>query len=168
MVLKVERALYIPSPHRQSLPDRDSNSQPFNYKSDSLPLGHDFPLVPTMPFRNQVVDLQTLPSEEADPAMALLCPIRALHIYVNRTRRFRSSEQLFVCYRDQQKGKAVSKQRLTHWIVEAIALAYQSQSCTSASLADICRAAGWATMNTFTRFYSLNVEPISSHVLGKR
>ncbi len=34
MVLKVERALYI---HRQD------NSQPFDYKSDSLPLGHDFP-----------------------------------------------------------------------------------------------------------------------------
>ncbi len=40
--IDVERALYIHSPHRQSLPDRDSNSQPFNYESDSLPLGHDF------------------------------------------------------------------------------------------------------------------------------
>ncbi len=43
VVLKVERALYIHSPHRQSLPDRDSNLQPFDYESDSLPLGHDFP-----------------------------------------------------------------------------------------------------------------------------
>ncbi len=42
MVLKVERALCIHSPHQQSLPDRDSNSQPFNYESDFLPLGHDF------------------------------------------------------------------------------------------------------------------------------
>ncbi len=33
------------------------------------------------------------------------------------------------------------------------------------SLADICRAAGWATPNTFARFYSLRVEPVSSHVL---
>ncbi len=38
----------------------------------------------------------------------------------------------------------------------------------SASLADICRAAGWATPNTFARFYSLRVEPVSSHVLGNR
>ncbi len=30
-------------PHWQSLPDRDSNSQPFDYESDSLTLGHDFP-----------------------------------------------------------------------------------------------------------------------------
>ncbi len=85
------------------------------------------PKVPTTPFRDQVVNLQALPSEEADPALALLCPVRALRIYVDRTRSFRSSEQLFVCYGGQQKGKAVSKQRLAHWIVEAVALAYQSQ-----------------------------------------
>ncbi len=146
------------------------------------------PKVPTMPFRDQVVNLQALPSEEADPALALLCPVRALRIYMDRTRSIRSSEQLFVCHGGQQKGKAVSKQRLTHWIVEAVALAYQSQGepCPlgvrahstrsvasshalvhGASLADICRAAGWATPNTFARFYNLRVEPVSSRVLGK-
>ncbi len=36
MVLKVERALYIHSPHLQFLPARDLNSQPFDYESDSL------------------------------------------------------------------------------------------------------------------------------------
>ncbi len=36
VVLKEERALYIHSPHLQSLPARDSNSQPFDYESDSL------------------------------------------------------------------------------------------------------------------------------------
>ncbi len=121
------------------------------------------PKVHTTPFRDQVVNLQALPSEEADPALALLCPVRALRIYVTRTRSVRSSEQLFVCHGGQQKGKAVSKQRLAHWIVEAVALAYQSQGepcplgvrahstrsvasshalAHGASLADICRAAG--------------------------
>ncbi len=146
------------------------------------------PKVPTTPFRDQVVNLQALPSVEADPALALLCPVRALRIYVTRTRSVRSSEQLFVCHGGQQKGKAVSKQRLAHWIVEAVALAYQSQGepcplgvrahstrsvasshalAHGASLADICRAAGWATPNTFARFYNLRVEPVSSRVLGK-
>ncbi len=146
------------------------------------------PKVPTTPFCDQVVNLQALPSEEADPALALLCPVRALRIYVTRTRSVRSSEQLFVCHGGQQKGKAVSKQRLAHWIVEAVALAYQSQGepcplgvrahstrsvasshalAHGASLADICRAAGWATPNTFARFYNLCVEPVSSRVLGK-
>ncbi len=146
------------------------------------------PKVPTTPFRDQVVNLQALPSEEADPALALLCPVRALRIYVTRTRSVRSSEQLFVCHGGQQKGKAVSKQRLAHWIVEAVALAYQSQGepcplgvrahstrsvasshalAHGASLADICRAVGWATPNTFARFHNLRVEQVSSRVLGK-
>ncbi len=38
------------------------------------------PKVPTTPFRDQVVNLQALPSEEADPALALLCPVRALRL----------------------------------------------------------------------------------------
>ncbi len=175
--------------------------QAFSVSEECLVFGPDYshvvlrprpgyvPKVPTTPFRDQVVNLQALPSEEADPALALLCPVRALRIYVDRTRRFRSSEQLLVCYGGQQKGKAVSKQRLTHWIVDAIALAYQSQGepcpmgvrahstrsvassyalAHGASLADICRAAGWATPNTFARFYSLCVEPVSSRVLGNR
>ncbi len=74
------------------------------------------------------MNLQALPSEEADPALALLCPVRALRIYVDRTWSVRSSEQLFVCHGGQQKGKAVSKQRLAHWIVGAVALAYQSKA----------------------------------------
>ncbi len=175
--------------------------QAFSVSEECLVFGPDYshvvlrprpgyvPKVPTTPFRDQVVNLQALPSEEADPALALLCPVRALRIYVDRTRSFRSSEQLLVCYGGQQKGKAVSKQRLAHWIVDAIALAYQSQGepcpmgvrahstrsvassyalAHGASLADICRAAGWATPNTFARFYSLCVEPVSSRVLGNR
>ncbi len=98
--------------------------QAFSVSEECLVFGPDYshvvlrprpgyvPKVPTTPFRDQVVNLQALPSEEADPALALLCPVRALRIYVDRTRSFRSSEQLLVCYGGQQKGKAVSKQRL--------------------------------------------------------
>ncbi len=146
------------------------------------------PKVPTTPFRDQVVSLQALPPEEADPALALLCPVRALRHYVDRTQSFRTSDQLFVCHGGRQKGNAVSKQRMAHWIVDAITLAYQAQvvpcpfrlrahstrSVASSwalargtSLTDICRAAGWATPNTFARFYSLRVEPVSSCVLTR-
>ncbi len=41
--------------------------------------------VPTTPFRDQVVNLQALPLEEADPALALICPVRTLRKYVDRT-----------------------------------------------------------------------------------
>ncbi len=76
-------------------------------------------------------------------------------------------------------------QRLAHWIVEAIVLAYQARRlpcplgvrahstrgvasswalARGASIADICKAAGWATPNTFARFYNLRIEPVSSRV----
>ncbi|KAI2650115.1 ORF V: Enzymatic polyprotein [Labeo rohita] len=113
------------------------------------------PKVPTTPFRDQVVSLQALPPEEADPALTLLCPVRALRTYMDRTRSFRCFELLLVCFGGQQMGNAVSKQRLAHWVVDAITLSYQCQ-------ADICRAAGWATPNTFARLYNLRVEPVSS------
>ncbi|KAI2645919.1 tRNA N6-adenosine threonylcarbamoyltransferase [Labeo rohita] len=78
------------------------------------------------------------------------------------------------------------KMRMAHWIVDAITLAYQAQGVPcllrlqahstrsvasslalvrGTSLTDICRGAGWATPNTFSRFYSLRVEPVSSCVL---
>ncbi len=134
------------------------------------------PKAPTTPFRDQVVSLQALPAEEADPALALLCPVRALRYYVDRTQSFRTSDQLFVFHGGRQKGNAVSKQRMAHWIVDAITLAYQAQGvpclfrlrahstrsvasswalARGASLTDICRAVGWANPNTFARFYSL-------------
>ncbi len=133
-----------------------------------------------------------LPRSGGEPASTALGGGRSsLSVAVSRksiAHILRSSEQLFVCHGEQQKGKAVSKQRLAHWIVEAVALAYQSQGepcplgvrahstrsvvsshalAHGASLADICRAAGWATPNTFARFYNLRVEPVSSRVLGK-
>ncbi|KAL0163506.1 hypothetical protein M9458_039259, partial [Cirrhinus mrigala] len=141
------------------------------------------PKVPTTPFRDQVVTLQALSSQEDDPNLTLLCPVRALRIYMERTQPFRRSEQLFVCYGGQQKGKAVSKQRISHWLVNAIRMAYLARGlpcplevrahstrgiaasaalANGASLADICRAAGWATPNTFARFYNLHTEPVSA------
>ncbi|KAL0152056.1 hypothetical protein M9458_052640, partial [Cirrhinus mrigala] len=75
------------------------------------------PKVPTTPFRDQVVTFQAFSSQDDDPNLTLLCPVRALRIYMERTQPFRCSEQLFVCYGGQQKGKAVSKQRVSHWLV---------------------------------------------------
>ncbi len=114
------------------------------------------------------------------------CPVRALRCYIDRTQSFRTSDQLFVCNGGREKGNAVSKQRLAHWTVVAITLAYQAQGvpcplrlrahstrsvasswvlARGASMTDICWAAGWATPNTFARFSSLRVEPVSSCVL---
>lgn len=107
-----------------------------------------------------------------------LCPVRALSAYVDRTRSFRQVDQLFVSWAKPNKGKPVSKQRLSHWIVEAISMAYSSAGlqvpvglrahstrglATSwayfrgVSIQDICAAASWSSPLTFARFYRLDV-----------
>ncbi|KAL0173708.1 hypothetical protein M9458_029676, partial [Cirrhinus mrigala] len=94
-----------------------------------------------------------------------------LHVTQAYALNFRHSEQLFVCFGGHQKGNAVSKQRLAHWVVDAITLAYQCQGepCTlrvrAHSTRNIFRAAGWATPNTFARIYNLRIEPVSFRVL---
>ncbi len=149
------------------------------------------PLMPSWDLSIILAGLQRGPFEPLDSVkLKFLSDKTALLL------RFKSSEQLFVCHGGQQKVKAP-------WIVDAIALAYQSQGepcppgvrtqstqsvvssyvlAHGASLADICRAgrragrhrtpsaelASWATLNTFARFYSLRIEPISSRVLGKQ
>ncbi len=143
------------------------------------------------PFKTQTVSLSALSSEstasrEAD-AQTSVCPVRALRIYIDRSASFRQSDQLFVCYGGCVKGRAVSKQRISHWIVDAITAAYTSQGLEcplhirghstraiasswawsrGMSIQDICAAAGWSSQNTFARFYRLDVQSFASQVLS--
>ncbi len=121
--------------------------------------------VPSTPFRDQVVNLQALHSEEADPALALLCPVRALRVYVDRTRSFRSSELGPLDSGCHRPCVPISRRAVPpgdEGSLHSYALAH------GASLADICRAVGWATPNNFARFYSIRVEPVTSRVMGNR
>ncbi len=77
-------------------------------------------------FRAQVITLSALPPSDKDQELNLLCPARALRIYLERSTPFRQSEQLFVCFGDRTKGHAVTKQRLSRCIVDTITLAYSS------------------------------------------
>ncbi len=116
-----------------------------------------------------------------------MCPVRALRIYIDRSASFRQSDQLFVCYGGCARGRAVSKQRLSHWIVDAITAAYTSQGLEcplhirghstraiasswawsrGMSIRDIRIAAGWSSQNTFARFYKLDVQSFASQVLS--
>ncbi len=75
------------------------------------------------PIRAQVITLSALPPSEQDQGLNLLCPVRELRIYIERSAPFRQSEQLFICF--------VTRQRLSRWIIGAIMLAYSSlgQKC---------------------------------------
>lgn len=51
----------------------------------------------------------------------------ALRTYFELTWDIRLRDQLFVCVANPAHGKEVSKQSLSHWVVEAIALAYSGK-----------------------------------------
>ncbi len=84
------------------------------------------PKVLSTPFRAQVINLSALPPSEQDQGLNLLCPVRALRIYIERSSPFRQSEQPFVCFGGRTKGSPVTKQRLSRWIIDSITLAYSS------------------------------------------
>ncbi len=119
------------------------------------------------------------PSSEGDD-LRLLCPIRALKMYVDRSSQWRQSLQLLVCFGAGRKGLAVSKHTISHWVRDAwpISLAYEVHSLPSpldirahstrgvasstalfrgVSLEDICMVAGWSSPHTFGKFYNLVV-----------
>jgi len=103
------------------------------------------PKVPSTPFWDQV-------------DLSLLCPVHALCNYLDHTESFRFSEQLFVCFGGQQKGKAISKQR----IVDPISPAYQTQNWPSpaeerAHSNRSVASSGVQVNVTFARFYNLSV-----------
>ncbi|KAI2646486.1 Chromosomal replication initiator protein DnaA [Labeo rohita] len=126
----------------------------------------------------------TSPEQER---LHLLCPVRALQIYVHRTSQWRKSEQLFICYEGRNRGAAATKRIMSHWVRDAIALAYEARGQASplelrahstrgvasstaiargAPLQQVCDAAGWSSPHTFIRFYSLDVHATpGSHVL---
>lgn len=147
------------------------------------------PKVLSTPFRSQVITLsaftQSEPVDGENPPPQPLCPVRALRIYVERTKNFRLSEQLFVCYGGCTKGLPISKQRLSHWVVDTIGPAYDTQNTNcpigvhahatrsidsswawarGISMEEICSAAGWASQNTFARFYNLDVSLLTFRV----
>ncbi len=172
----------------------DSNCIRFGPGDCSVTLRPRMGYVPkslSTPFKTQTVSLSALSSEstasrDAD-AQTSVCPVRALRIYIDRSASFRQSDQLFVCYGGCARGRAVSKQRLSHWIVDAITAAYTSQGLEcplhirghstraiasswawsrGMSIRDICVAAGWSSQNTFARFYKLDVQSFASQVLS--
>lgn len=56
-----------------------------------------------------------------------LCPVCALHSYMDKTRGLGRSDQLFISWPNPCKGKPGTKQCPSYWMVEAIAFAYSSQ-----------------------------------------
>ncbi len=141
------------------------------------------PKVLSTSFRSQVVTLHSFHpppfASSEDERLHLLCPVRALKLYVDRSKVWRKSPQLLICFGAGRRGLATSKQRISHWVRDAISLAYEVRNLPSplslrahstrgvassqalfrgVPLEDICVAAGWSSPHTFVRFYNLDVD----------
>ncbi len=117
----------------------------------------------------------------SDERLHLLCPVRALKLIVDRSKVWRKSPQLLICFGAGHRGLATSKQRISHWVRDAISLAYEDEARNLPSplslrvhstrgvassqalfrgvpLEHICVAAGWSSPHTFVKFYNLDVD----------
>ena len=150
--------------------------------------------VPKNPFLKIVpVDLEAFHpppfSSDEDRRLHCLCPVRALKVYIDRSKTSRQSDQLFVSWDPRAVGKPITKMRLSRWLVEAIQSAYDSKGmlppeglrahstrgmaaswalCGGVSIQDVCTAASWSSPLTFVRFYRLDVTatPLAHAVLS--
>ncbi len=65
------------------------------------------PKLLSTPFRAQVIALSALSPSMDDQELYLLCPVRALKVYIERSASYRRSEQLFVGFGNRAKGRPV-------------------------------------------------------------
>ncbi len=86
-------------------------------------------------FRSQVVTLHSFHpppfASSEDERLHMLCPVRALKLYVDRSKVWRKSPQLLICFGAGRRGLATSKQRISHWVRDAISLAYEARELPS-------------------------------------
>ena len=86
----------------------------------------------------------------------------ALCLYVDRTANFRRKDQLFVSWATSDKGKPLSSQRLSLWVVEAGGLIYRVNCALCQGhgswalfkqtlVEDICAVVSWPMSNTGLR-----------------
>ncbi len=125
------------------------------------------PKVLSTSFRSQVVTLHSFHpppfASSEDERLYLLCPVRALKLYVDRSKVWRKSPQLLICFGAGRRGLATSKQRISHWVRDTISHSTRGVASSQAlfrgvPLEDICVAAGWSSPHTFVKFYNLDVD----------
>ena len=115
--------------------------------------------------------------------------VRAIRVYLKSTESFRKSDSLFVLPEGPRKGMAASASTIAKWIRQTIEQAYAlkgkvppvqvkahstrslstSWACRhGASVAQVCKAATWSTVHTFTKFYRVDVQASADASFGRK
>ncbi len=142
------------------------------------------PKVLSTSFRSQVVTLHSFHpppfASSEDERLHLLCPVRALKLYVDRSKVWRKISpaiDLFWCWSPRAchvKAENFSLGERCHFtlayevrnLLSPLSLRAHSTRGVASSqalfrrvpLEDICVAAGWSSPHTFVRFYNLDVD----------
>uniref|UniRef100_A0A803JKH4 Core-binding (CB) domain-containing protein n=1 Tax=Xenopus tropicalis TaxID=8364 RepID=A0A803JKH4_XENTR len=141
---------------------------------------------------NQEITLPTFcphPKNPKEMALHSLDPVRALKIYLARTKELRTTHSLFVLPTGPHKGSPAPKVTISRWIKETIRRAYIARGRTSplqvrahstravstswafrnrASAEQLCKAATWSSIHSFTKFYKFEVFATESAQFGRR
>jgi len=130
--------------------------------------------------REMVIQSLQQHAQNTDPER-LLCPVRAIRIYLERTNVFRKNrKKLFISY-CEKGSKEITVNTISRWLRETIKLSYQVQKSSdiekmyqvsaheiraiatsllawkNTSIAEVLRAAHWKNHSTFTDFYLRNM-----------
>uniref|UniRef100_A0A6I8RZ83 Tyr recombinase domain-containing protein n=1 Tax=Xenopus tropicalis TaxID=8364 RepID=A0A6I8RZ83_XENTR len=129
------------------------------------------------------------PKNDKERRLHSLDVVRALRKYTERTRAFRRCQSLFVIPSGPRRGQAASKTSIARWITEAIRRAYLTKGKplpkgirahstraigaswawhNSASLDQICKAATWSSVHTFTKFYRIDTFASAEASFGRK
>ena len=152
------------------------------------------PKVPTPEHLNREIELEAFYPDargQFEKALQVLCPVRALRIYLRKTQGIRKDHQLLVSYQAGKQGVKVTKSTVSRWVKQTILFCYRNQGraiptssvrahstrAVASSLADIkgvspadlCAAATWSSSSVFAKHYRLDMaasRSISSQVLS--
>uniref|UniRef100_A0A6I8RCF9 Tyr recombinase domain-containing protein n=1 Tax=Xenopus tropicalis TaxID=8364 RepID=A0A6I8RCF9_XENTR len=129
------------------------------------------------------------PASPKEVALHSLDPVRALKFYLHRTQDIRATTSLFVLHSGTRKGHQASKTTISRWIREAIRRAYVARGRSPpvhitahstrgigtswafrnrASAEQVCRAATWSSIHSFTKFYQFEVFAASDAHFGRK
>ena len=157
----------------------DSASRPYH-----SPQGFNFFPLQSANCASCFLSLTNLSTQEGC-ALPVKC---ALSYYIQRTTTFSTTQRLFVTFAGPSIGAPASSQTISRWIVQSIHLAYNlaeiplpgpvrahsTRAVASSTaflcgvdIADICRAATWATPSTFVSHYHLDIWSKAEAAVGQ-
>ncbi|XP_078514164.1 uncharacterized protein LOC144773171 [Lissotriton helveticus] len=153
---------------------------------------HSMPKVVSKFHMNQSIQIPSFfqkPTTSAERALHTLDARRAVMHYIERTKGHRKTKQFFVSFANSFMGKAVTKKTIARWIAQTIQLCHKragqelaegtrahstrKKGATIAFLAntpieDICLAATWASVHTFTKHYCVDIQMNKEAQVGQK